>query len=109
MPSSISRRSLLNYIGIGILLAGMAAGEFIYWRGLQENSSAAEEMSPYDSRVYEQDVQRYVGVFGLLMDQWSRALGKLREPKPLGITIIVLSLLAAGACFLAASRFPREF
>jgi hypothetical protein len=111
MPSSVSRRSLLNYIGLFILLAGMSVGEFIYWRSLQSGSERDEAdplVSQYDSRSYQRQVQTYVGTFGLIMDQWSRAISTLREPKPLAITISVLSTLAAGVCFIAASRMPRD-
>jgi len=111
MQSPISRRSLLNYIGIFILLAGMVIGEFIYWRSLQGGSGTDGEdplLSQYDSRVYQRDVQMYVGTFGLIMDQWSRAAAKLGEPRPLAITITVLSMLAAGGCFMVASRMPRD-
>jgi hypothetical protein len=111
MRSRTSRRSLLNYIGIFILLTGTGVGEFIYWRSLQAGSGTDDEeplVSQYDSRVYQRDVQMYVGTFGLIIDQWSRAAAKLREPKPLAITITVLSMLAAGGCFLVASRMPRK-
>jgi len=107
MHSPASRRSLLNYAGILILLVGMSAGDFIYWRSLQGGSGNDEQDSPYDSRVYEREVERYVGTFGLIMDQWSRSAAKLAEPRPLAIAIIVVSILAAGGCFLAASRMPR--
>ncbi len=105
------RRSLLNYIGIGILLAGMGGAEFIYWRSLGHASASFDEyagLSPYDSRVYQQDVERTVGVFGMLLDQWTRSLRKLREPGPLAITIGVVSLIAAGGCFLVAFRMPPD-
>lgn len=111
MRSRTSRRSLLNYIGIFILLTGTGVGEFIYWRSLQAGSGTADEeplVSQYDSRVYQRDVQMYVGTFGLIIDQWSRVAAKLREPRPLAITITVLSMLAAGGCFLVASRMPRK-
>jgi hypothetical protein len=111
MPSSISRRSLLNYIGLFLLVAGLGVGEFIYWRSLQsgsEDNQGDPLSSQYDSRAYQRQVQTYVGTFGLIMDQWSRAIAKLGEPKPLAITIIVLSMLAAGGCFIAASRMPRD-
>jgi hypothetical protein len=105
---SISRRSLLNYIGIAILIAGMATGESIYWRSLQTDSASDDADSPYNSRVYEQTIERTVGVFGVIMDQWSRSIAKLKEPKPLAITIVVVSMLAAGGCFLIASRMPLD-
>ena len=107
----MSRRSLLNYIGLFILLVGMGLGEFIYWRSLQSGSEKDEEDPPssqYDSRAYQRQVQTYVGTFGLIMDQWSRAMARLGEPKPLAITITVLSMLAAGGCFIVASRMPHD-
>jgi hypothetical protein len=106
----MSRRSLLNYIGLFILLAGISAGEFIYWRSLQSSSEKDEDplSAQYDSRAYQRQVQTYVGTFGLIIDQWSRAISNLKEPKPLAITISVLSMLAAGGCFIAAFRMPRD-
>jgi hypothetical protein len=110
MGLPISRRSLLNYIGLFILLAGISVGEFIYWRSLQSGSERDEDplTSQYDSRAYQRQVQTYVGTFGLIMDQWSRAIAKIGEPKPLAITISVLSMIAAGGCFIVASRMPRD-
>src|SRR5271168_5078985 len=109
--SPMSQRSLLNYAGIAILLAGLAAGEFIYWRSLKDGPGAGDDDSlalMYNSRVYERTVQTTVGTVGLVMDQWSRAIAKLGEPKPLAIAIAVVSVLAAGGCFVAASRMPRD-
>ena len=60
MQSPISRRSLLNYIGIFILLAGTGSGEFIYWRSLQNGPGSDDNdalNSQYDSRVYQREVQ----------------------------------------------------
>jgi len=111
MQSSISRRSLLNYTGLVILIAGMCTGEFIYWRSLHGGSGAGDEdplSGQYDSRVYQREMEVNVGTFGLIMDQWSRSFAKLKEPGPLAITITVVSMLAAGGCFFVASRLPRD-
>lgn len=111
MHSSLSRRSLLNYIGIGILLLGMALGEGIYWRGPRSHSAAGDSLlldSPYDTRIYQQQMQRTVGIFGLMMDQFSRAMSVLHEPGPLAITVATTSLLIAGLCFLTASFLPHD-
>jgi hypothetical protein len=105
---SISRRSLLNYIGVAILVFGMATAEFIYWRSLQQPPPPDDVDSPYNSRDYEQTMEKTVGIFGVIMDGWSRSAAKLGEPRPLAITIGVVSLLAAGGCFAAAARMPRE-
>jgi hypothetical protein len=114
MRFSISGRSLLNYAGVAILIAGMAVGEFVYWRSLQgarggmDGSNDDSLLSPYNSRVYERDMQRYIGTFGLIIDQWTRSLARLEEPKPLAITIAAVSMLVAGGCFIVASRMPRS-
>ena len=100
----MERRTLVNYIGIGILLAGMSTGEILYWHGLhtgQENDMAE---NPYDSRVYQDDVKRNVGVFGLMMDQGARVF---REPKAMGVAVGLSAMAAAGGCFIFASRMPR--
>ena len=54
MLSPTSRSSLLNYIGIFILLAGMGVGEFIYLRSLQGGSGTDDAyplLSQYDSTL----------------------------------------------------------
>jgi len=99
---SISRRSLLNYMGIAILIVGLGTGEFVYWRSLKDDSAADDADSPYDSRVYEQTMERTVGIFGVIMDQWSRTVAELEEPKAFAITIAVVSMVVAGGCFVAA-------
>ncbi|HEX4084330.1 MAG TPA: hypothetical protein VHY22_05430 [Chthoniobacteraceae bacterium] len=98
----MERRSLVNYIGIAILLAGMATGEALYWHGLRSAQDDTAE-SPYDSRVYQEDVKRSVGVFGLMMDQGARAL---HEPKAMGIAVGLSAMALAAACFLFASQMP---
>ena len=105
---SVSRRTLLNYIAIAILIFGMAIAEFIYWRSLQQPAPPEDADSPYNSKVYEQEMEKNVGVFGVIMDQWARSAAALAEPRPLAITIAVVSLLVAGGCFAAAARMPRE-
>jgi hypothetical protein len=105
---SIPRRSLLNYIGVAILIFGMATAEFVYWRSLQQPAPPEDADSPYNTKVYEQEMEKNVGVFGVIMDQWARSAATLEEPRPLAITIGVVSMLAGGGCFAAAARMPRE-
>ena len=111
MQPTSSQRSLLNYAGIAILMAGMLTGELIYWRSLHAPDRTSDSdllLTPESSRTYERAVETNMGTFGLIMVQFSRAMGKLKEPKPLAITICAASALAAGGCFLLASRQPRE-
>src|ERR1700722_12125680 len=111
MQSSSSRRSLLNYIGVAVLMVGTGAGEFIYWRSLHAADRTSDEeimLTPETSRIYERNVETNIGTFGLIMVKFSNAMAKLGEPKPLAITLVVVSALAAGGCFLLASRIPRD-
>lgn len=110
MQSPSSRRSLLNYIGIAILMLGMSTGEFVYWRSLQTPDRTSDEdiiLTPESSRLYERSVETNVGIFGMIMVKWSHALSKLGEPRPLAITLCAVSGLVAGGCFLLASRIPQ--
>ena len=110
MQPTSSQRSLLNYVGIAILMLGMITGELIYWRSLHTTDAPDERdllLTPETSRAYERAVETNTGTFGLVMVQISHGIGHLTEPKPLAITICGVSALVAGGCFLAASRQPR--
>jgi hypothetical protein len=101
---------LLNYIGIAILLVGVATGEFIYWRSLHGAGSTADQDALVllaDSKAYDYEMQVNVGTFGMLTDRWERTIERLGEPGPLAIVIGVTSMLVAGGCFFVASRMPR--
>ena len=111
MKPPMSRRSLLNSVGILILLAGIGTGGFIYRKSLKpapEPDYQNDDISPEDSRVYQRNIQLYQGTFGLIADQWARDFAKLGEPKPLSITIAVVAVIAAGGCFKVASCLDRH-
>jgi hypothetical protein len=46
----------------------------------------------------------YVVAFGMIIDLWSRAAAKLGVPRPVAITITVVSMLVAGCRFMVAPR-----
>ncbi len=110
MISALARRSLVNYLGIFVLLAGFSVGDYKYWRSLQTDQEPSDEamlLSQYNFHAYAQSVQRNVGTFGMLVNQWSLTLARLGEPRPFAITIMAVSGLVAGGCFFVASRMPR--
>jgi hypothetical protein len=110
MQPNPTQRTLLNYVGIVILILGMATGELIYWRSLHAPDRPSDSdllLTPENSRTYERTVETNMGTFGLIVAQFSREMEKLKEPKPLAITICTASALLAGGCFLLASRQPR--
>ena len=104
----MSRRTLLNYTGLVILLAGLSAGVLIYRHAGSGADDEDVADSIYTSRVYERNVEMYSGTFGLIMDQWTRDIAKLGRPRPLAMIISLISTLAAGGCFIAASGMPRR-
>jgi len=108
MQSKMSRRTLLNYIGIAILIVGMGAGASMFLHAGSSNNDADISDSLYESRVYQRNVEMYSGKFGLIMDQWTRKISNPGNTKPFAIIIILVSTLVAGGCFIAASEMPRN-
>ena len=97
------RRARLNVIGLAVLLAGLGIGGLIYSQGGTDDDDdvlAAQNQS----KAYDQAVQRNIGAAGLLMDRWTQTLGKFTQPRPLAVTLILVSGVAAGGCFVAAAR-----
>ena len=108
MQTSHTRRSIWNYAGIAILLAGMALGEFVYWRGSGISGGDEAAQGIRDTKTYDLAVRQNVGAFGSIINHIEEAFASLGEPGPLAITICAASAAAAGGCFFAASRIPRE-
>ncbi len=84
MQSSRSRRSLVNYAGIAILIAGLACGEFVYWRSLGSGDGAPVSLT--GSKAYEHEMETQTGKFGIIVNQFMRRAG---EPGPLAAAICV--------------------
>ncbi len=104
-----SRRSLVNYIGIAILIAGLATGEFIYWHALRHPADADNPLLwQENTKSYQQEEASYMGTFGSIMDSWLHAIESLGDPRHLAVAIAVGSMLVAGGCFLIALRMPSQ-
>ena len=108
MAFTIWRRARLNTLGVIILLMGVGTGDLVYWLAGSDDAPTDRDVlaEQKQSKVYEREVERNVGAFGALMARWSDALAELGEPKPLAVTIMVVSCAAAGGCFWVASRQP---
>ena len=107
--SSPGRRTLLNRFGAVVLFVGICLGAFLYWSAppVRDGSDAVYDdstLSPEDTRRYAHDTEVNFGKVGMLVDGGMRAVAKLGEPRPLGITIIIASALVAGGCFLAGAE-----
>ena len=109
MAFTIWRRARLNALGIIVLLVGVGTGDLVYWLvgahdAPTDDSVLAEQEQ---SKAYQAAVERNDGTIGALMAQWSDALAELGQPKPLAVTIMIVSCAAAGGCFWVASRQPK--
>jgi hypothetical protein len=110
---SVARvRSLLVWIGAGILLVGLGSAAWIWHeqdlidrqQDAAQAAGGASPLAPEDSRRHVRDVEIYYGKLGLLMEQ---AEG-LFHGKPLAKTIGVISVVAAAGLFLVSARLRTE-
>lgn len=102
MQSSSGRRAWLHRCGAVILFVGICLAAFIYWSAPQPASPSVYDdtpLAPDDSRRYAHDTEVNFGKAGVLGDKARRMAAHLGEPKPLAVTIIVVSGLLAGGCF----------
>ena len=108
MPFTIWRRARLNALGIIVLLVGVGSGDLIYFLAGPDDTPTDDAVlaEQEQSKAYQREVERNVGAFGALMAQWSDALAELGKPRPLAVTIMIVSCAAAGGCFWVASRQP---
>ena len=109
MAFTIWRRTRLNALGIIILLVGIGTGDLIYCLAKTDDAPTDDDVLALQvqSKAYQRAVQQNVGAFGALLSQWSDALAELGQPKPLAVTIMVVSCVTAGGCFWVASRQPE--
>lgn len=88
-----------------ILFVGVCFGAFIYWSAPPPAAPSAYDdalLAPDDSRRYAHDTEVNFGKVGALGDKARRMAAHLGEPKPLAITIIVVSALVSAGCFLVS-------
>jgi len=87
-----------------ILFMGICLAASIYWSAPQATGSEAvyedSLLAPEDSRRYAHNAELNFGKVGRLSDKARRMAAHLGEPKPLAVTVIVVSGLLAGGCFL---------
>ena len=115
-PSPARRRSLVNLLGLVILLGGLGSATFIWCEQDQmerrmnaaplnegDSASTAQPLSPEDSRRYTHDVEMSYGQTGLLVDKWKRWWAEWTHGKPLAKTIAVASLIMASGLFYAGA------
>lgn len=106
MGFTIWRRARLNALGIIVLLVGLGTSGLIYWHAPTNDGLTDKEvlLEQSQSKAYHLGLERNVGSVGVLMAQWDDAIEELGQPRPLAVTITIVSCLTAAGCFWMASR-----
>ena len=108
-------RSLLNLIGIVILVAGLGSVALIERNARMEDASAMEDSEATHALLHPEDYGSYVrsaeemgGKMGLLLDGWLRSAEGLGHSRPFAVVIAIVSLIAATGIFARSNLSPRK-
>jgi hypothetical protein len=107
-------RSVLNLIGVAVLVVGLGLVAQIERNAQYEEAHAMEDSEATHALLHPEDYGSYVrsaetmgGKFGLLLDGWlTNALG-LGHSRSFAVTVAVISLIAATGIF-ARSNLPSR-
>ncbi len=102
----MSRATRLYLTGVCVLLAGFGIGGTVLWQHPPDDAETDDDVlaMQYQSKAYDQAVQRNVGATGLLMSQVSHALGKFAQPRPLALALMCVCGATTVGFFVAAAR-----
>jgi hypothetical protein len=111
--SSFMHPSTLNTIGAIVILLGVVIAGTVYWSGQAGSGSQAtadsdwtdNTLSLQDSKSSTHDVEMYGGNLEMLMVKFTDAV---KQPGAQAALILVVSILAALGCFVAARRRPPD-
>jgi hypothetical protein len=107
-------RSVLNLIGVIILIAGLGSVALIERNAQYEEAHAIEDSEATHALLYPEDYGSYArsaesmgGKFGLLLDGWLKSALGLGHSRSFAVTIAVVSLIASTGIF-ARSNLPSR-
>ncbi len=106
-------RTALNLAGAVILLLGFASAALIWYsqngvgsgRDDERSANPSDALATSDSKKQTRQVEMYYGKTGVLIERWSEDLQTLTHGKGLAKTIVVVTSITAGVCFLIGTRF----
>ena len=99
--TNAQQRIRLQQAAVLVLAVGFGVSSFLFWRSADGDEATLREQE--QSRAYELEMQKNVGPVGLLMSRWSEWLG---SPSGVAVEVMLVAVLAAGACFFLAVRPP---
>jgi hypothetical protein len=94
----------LRIAGIFILVCGLSAAGWVYWKGASAGDLMDDVATPQTSKVQARAIEVNVGKMGLLVDEWSE---DLQDPANQAAVIAAVSILAAAGCLYFARLQAR--
>jgi hypothetical protein len=108
-------RSILNLIGIVILIIGLGSVALIERNARIADANTIEDSEETHMLLHPEDYGSYVrsaetlgGKWGLILDGFVQWAGDLGHSRGFAITIAAVSLLAATGVFAASNLSPRK-
>lgn len=108
-------QTMLNTIGMLVLVLGLAAASLVLLRGLRQSNNPAASNSPddwqddslslQDSKASSHDLEMYNGKLGMLTVKLSDAF---HRPESLAMIIATASTLVALGCFFVSRHLPLD-
>jgi hypothetical protein len=97
-------RKWLQWVGVLVLVLGLAAAVLVYWRGTRSTASGDDPSLVNYSQATSRQMGVLYGKMGLRIDD---LLADLQRPGVQALVIAGISILAASGCFLFA-RGPND-
>ena len=86
--------------GTGVLLAGLLAGELVYFLAADEEPGADAAAAIARGRMYQHNVELVGGKGALFAQRFGEWFASLWHGRPLAYTIAVMAIGLAAACFV---------
>ena len=108
-------RSVLNLIGVVILIAGLGCVALIERNARIEDANALEDSEATHALLHPEDYGSYVrsaetlgGKMGMLLGGWVQWAGNLGHSRPFAVAIAIVSLISATGIFTTSNLPPRK-
>ena len=108
-------RSLLNLIGVAILIVGLGSVALIERNARIADATAMEDseathmlLHPEDYGSYNRASEEMGGKFGTLLVGWIKWVGSLGHSRSFAVVVAAVSLIAGGGILISSNLSPRK-